>query len=306
MVGSTILVIGASGQLARALARLRSPDEYPVVCRGRPEADVADPLALQRLFEELSPAAVVNTAAYTAVDKAEAEPDLAFAINAAGPERLAAMCRDRCIPLIHVSTDYVFDGIARTPYEETHPIAPLGSYGASKAAGETAVRRSCPQHVILRGGWLYSMDGHCFLNTILRLGAQREELCIVDDQHGAPTWTHDLAAAIAAIVRRLLATQDHDLWGTYHLTAAGETTWFGFAEEIFRLRAVAGHSVPRLKSITTAEYPTPARRPAYSVLDNGKIGAAFGIRLPHWRDGLARCLARARATGATAAEDKVA
>ncbi len=303
MAGLPILVIGAGGQLARAVGRLKRIDGHPIVCRGRPHADVTDPLALQRLFSACAPAAVVNAAGYTAVDEAQRAASSAFAINAEGPEHLARLCRDRQIPFVHVSTDYVFDGTGQTPYRETDEIAPLGVYGASKAAGEAAIRRVYPRHVILRTAWLYSRDGHNFLNTMLRLGAERAQISVVDDQHGSPTWTADVAAAIATILRRLLTNTDDDLWGTYHLTSRGETTWLGFAAEIFRLRAAAGQKTPKLKAIATEEFAAPAPRPAYSVLDTGKIEAAFGIRPPPWQASLARCLADGRAA---TAQDKVA
>jgi dTDP-4-dehydrorhamnose reductase len=286
-----ILVIGAGGQLARALARFSAVLDHPVVCRGRPGADLANPASLQKAFDELTPVAVINAAAYTAVDKAEEEPEASFAANAAGPEALATLCDERGLPLIHVSTDYVFDGTGRVPYTETDAIAPLGVYGASKAQGEAAVRRVCPRHVILRTSWLYSMEGRNFLTTMLRLGATREELGIVNDQHGTPTWAHDVAGAICTIARQLIADRREDAWGTYHLTGAAETTWFGFASEIFRLAAARGSKVPRLKPIATKDYPTLARRPSYSVLDTSKIRSAFAISLPGWQKSLAQCFA---------------
>ena len=294
MLRIPVLVIGAKGQLARALARCDSVDGHPIVCCGRPDADITAPETLQRLVDELSPCAIVNTAAYTGVDKAEADKEPAFAVNADGCEALARVCGARGLPLIHLSTDYVFDGAARTPYTEADAIAPLGVYGASKAAGETAIRRHCPRHVILRTAWLYSMDGQNFLTTMIGLGAKREELSIIADQHGTPTWTRDVAAAITAILRPILAGADEAEWGTYHLTAQGSTTWFGFATEIFRLAAEAGQRAPRLKAITTAEYPLAARRPAYSVLDCSKIGASLGIRMPAWQESLRQCIAASR------------
>jgi dTDP-4-dehydrorhamnose reductase len=286
-----ILVIGASGQLACALARRGAILDHSIVCRGRPEANLADTASLQRQFDDLAPVVVINAAAYTAVDKAEEEPEAAFAANAAGLETLATLCEARGLPLIHVSTDYVFDGTGRVPYTETDAIAPLGVYGVSKAQGEAAVRRACARHVILRTSWLYSMEGRNFLTTMLRLGATRDELSIVNDQHGAPTWTHDVAGAICTIARRLVADRRDDAWGTYHLTGAGETTWFGFASEIFRLAAARGSKVPHLTPIAAKDYPTLAKRPPYSVLNTSKIRSAFAISLPGWQESLAQCLA---------------
>jgi dTDP-4-dehydrorhamnose reductase len=211
---------------------------------------------------------------------------------------LARLCAAASLPLIHISTDFVFDGTRRRPYVETDAVLPLGTYGASKAAGETAVQRACAQHVILRTSWVYSAHGNNFLKTMLRLGAERAELGVVDDQRGSPTSAHDLADAIFEIAPRLVAANDKPLWGTYHLTGAYETTWHGFAAEIFRQAAIRGATVPRLKAITTADYPTPARRPAYSVLDNTKFLETFGFALPDWRASLSRCMADVCPNGA--------
>jgi dTDP-4-dehydrorhamnose reductase len=294
MAARPILVIGAMGQLARALGRHHFIDCHPIVCRGRPDVDLTEPASLERAIAALSPAAVVNSAAYTAVDKAEEDWATAFAANAEGPERLAHICFNRQISLIHVSSDYVFDGASHRPYCESDPIAPLSVYGTSKAAGEAAIRQACPRHIILRTAWLYSVEGHNFLTTMLRLGAERDEISVVDDQQGTPTWVQDFAGAVVAILQRLLASGDETLWGTYHLTNRGATTWFGFANEIFRERAAAGERVPRLRAIPTAAYPTPARRPAYSLLDNTKVMEVFGLSLPPWQASLASCLSQCR------------
>jgi dTDP-4-dehydrorhamnose reductase len=309
MAGFRILVVGARGQLARGLERCGARDGHTIICRGRPDADLTDPLSLQRLFTEFIPDAVVNAAAYTAVEKAEEERSAAFAVNAEGAEHLARLCAERNLPLIHISTDYVFDGTQRTPYHEGDAIAPLGVYGASKAAGEGAIRRLCSRHVILRTAWLYSMEGQNFLTTMLRLGAAREELLVVSDQYGTPTWTHDVAGAILAVLRRVSTDGQDAPWGTYHLTADGTTTWFGFAAEIFRLAHAAGQKVPRLKAIGTADYPSAVRRPLYSVLDNSKIASAFDIRLPAWQLSLARCFAESQSAASNtkpASKEKVA
>ncbi|HUE47287.1 MAG TPA: dTDP-4-dehydrorhamnose reductase [Aestuariivirgaceae bacterium] len=281
----TILVIGRSGQVARALAR------YPgVVTVGRPDADLANPKTLAAVIARHAPAAVVNAGAYTAVDAAEAERDEAFAVNAAGAGHLARACAGADVPLVHISSDYVFDGSATRPWLEDDEIAPLSAYGTSKAEGETQVRDAGGRHVILRTSWIYSETGRNFLTTMLRLGGQRPELAIVDDQLGAPTYAADVAAAIARIVAAA-ETRD-DIWGTYHFANAGSTTWFGFAAEIFAQSQARGRPVPKLKPITTAEYPTPARRPAYSVLDTAKFTRVFGNVPPDWREALTRCMAR--------------
>jgi dTDP-4-dehydrorhamnose reductase len=302
MARPPILVFGAEGQLARALARHHALDGHLIVCRGRGEgADIADAAAVEATLAELAPSAVVNTAAYTAVDKAETDSTAAFAVNTEGPRHLARACASRAIPLIHVSTDYVFDGAASTPYREEDPIAPLGVYGASKAAGEAAIRENCPWHIILRTAWLYSLDGRNFLTTMLGCkateNAETAPIRVVNDQCGCPTSTHDVASAILTLLYRIFSSPDDRAWGTYHLTSSGATTWFGFATEIFRLASAEGRAVPRVIPITTAERPTPARRPRYSVLDNSKIASTFDIRLPAWQDSLAFCMAQGMPQG---------
>lgn len=285
-MNGTILVIGRSGQVAQALA------QYPgVVTAGRPEADLAKPETLVAALARHAPAAVVNAGAYTAVDAAESERDEAFAINAAGAGHLAQACAEADVPLVHISSDYVFDGDATRPWREDDPVAPLSAYGASKAEGEAQTRAAGGRHVILRTSWIYSETGRNFLTTMLRLGRERPELAIVDDQIGAPTYAADVAAAVARIVETTETGRD-DIWGTYHFANAGSTTWFGFAAEIFAKAQALGWPVPKLKPITTAEYPTPARRPAYSVLDTAKISRVFGIAPPEWREALGRCMAR--------------
>lgn len=290
MTERPILVIGRSGQVASALSGLSAIGPYPVVCAGRPDLDFLRPETLARTVDRTDPCMIINAAAYTAVDKAEEEPEQAFAINAEGPERLAGLCADRAIPLIHLSTDYVFDGAATRPYREDDPVAPLGVYGASKAAGEDAVRRVHSRHIIIRTAWVYGAVGQNFLRTMLRLGAERDELGIVADQHGTPTYATDIAHALSGITIQILDAGNLADWGTYHLTNAGETTWYGFAEEIFRLSAAAGNPVPRLRPIATEDYPTPARRPAYSLLDTAKLRDIFGVTMPQWQDGVRRCM----------------
>jgi dTDP-4-dehydrorhamnose reductase len=293
MGAQPILVVGANGQLARALARLAPQGGRGVTCRGRPDTDVRDAQSLARTLDETESSIIVNAAAYTAVDEAEAEPQAAYAVNADGAGHLARLCRDRNLALIHLSTDYVFDGTRQVPYREDDRVAPLGVYGQSKAAGEAAVRRWCPQHVILRTAWLYSMDDRNFLTTMLRLAKERDSLDVVADQHGTPTWAADVADAILAIAHALKReeTRTGPLWGTYHLTARGATTWHGFAQEIFRLSARSGGTMPSINAVTTDGYPSAAPRPAYSVLDTAKIAAAFGVTLPPWEESLARCIA---------------
>lgn len=279
-----ILVFGSNGQVGSALVQCLAAD-VELVALTRAEVDVSDAAAVVRSIEEHKPDFVINAAAYTAVDRAETEHDVAERVNAEAPGVMAAAARRAGAWLVHYSTDYVFDGSAHTPYPEDAPAAPLGVYGRSKLAGERAVRAASDRYLILRTSWVYSLQGHNFLNTVRRLAAERAELRIVDDQWGSPTYAGDIARATAQLLRGALRAPEHS--GTYHLSAAGATTWCRFAAKIV---ATAGLDV-RIVPITTAEYPTAAVRPRYSVLDNAKLARTFGVRLPHWEEGLARCLA---------------
>lgn len=287
-----VLILGTSGQVGTELMRAAWPQDTELVGLARPDVDMARPETVEAAVAGHAPDLVVNATAYTAVDKAESDRDAAFAVNRDGPGRLAAACAARGVPLIHISTDYVFDGTKPAPYTEEDPVAPLGAYGASKEAGEAAVRAACPRHVILRTSWVYAAHGANFVRTMLRLGAEREEMRVVADQHGAPTAASDIAAAIVTIAGRIAeAKGGRDVpWGTYHFTGTGETTWHGFAERIFRRLKTATGRRPRLQAIATADYPTPARRPANSRLDCARIRTAFGIEAPRWEDSLDRVL----------------
>ncbi|WP_109122053.1 dTDP-4-dehydrorhamnose reductase [Azospirillum sp. TSO22-1] len=279
-----MLVFGHDGQVAHALRTMAAPD-LTVTALGRAGADITDADAVRRAVEAARPDVAVNTAAYTAVDRAETEAEQAFAVNRDGAGHIAAACAAAGVPLIHYSTDYVFDGAKDGPWREDDPIAPLGVYGASKAAGEAAVRAAGPRHVILRTAWVFGAHGNNFVRTMLRLGAERERLGIVADQRGCPTAAADLASAAVAVARHVLATGEG--WGTYHCCGAPPTTWHGFAEAIFEERRRAtGLAPPRLDAIATADYPTPARRPANSVLDTARFAARFGLPAPAWRDAL--------------------
>jgi len=292
MAEKAILVAGRTGQLARCLAEEARRRGRALVALGRPELDLARPELLAKAVVAHTPRAIVNAAAYTAVDKAEAEPTLAMAVNRDGAGALAAVARRLGVPFIHVSTDYVFDGRKAAPYREDDLPSPLGAYGRSKLDGEAAVRAACPAGVILRTSWVYSPFGQNFVATMLRLAATREKVQVVDDQHGAPTAAPDLAAAILDLAEQLTAQRadTRETGGIYHLTNAGETSWYGFAGAIFAGWARRGHRVPTLEPITTAQYPTPARRPANSRLDCNKIARVFGLRLPPWQSSLDRCL----------------
>jgi dTDP-4-dehydrorhamnose reductase len=291
-----VLVIGRSGQLAGALKAARWPAGVEVTCRGRDELDLASGAALREAVIAERPDLVINAAAYTAVDKAESEPDLAYAVNRDGPAALAEACQTIGAPLVHVSTDYVFDGRKTGAYVEEDPVNPTSVYGASKQAGEAAIRDRLPAHVILRSAWIYAPAGHNFVRTMLRLGRERAELRVVDDQIGSPTAAEELARGVLGAATRLFAGGTD--FGTFHFAGAGSTSWFGFAEAIFEL---AGGPRPRLIAIPTSGYPTPARRPANSVLDSGKFARLYGVTARPWRESLARCLAEIAARETSAA-----
>ena len=288
-----LLLLGGNGQVGRELRRSLLPlGELVVATRDGGDADAAAdfdaPASLAALIEQTAPEVVVNAAAYTAVDKAETDAAAAFRINAEAPAAIAQACVDTGALLVHYSTDYVFDGNATRPYREDDATAPLGVYGASKLAGEQAIRASGVRHAILRTAWVYAAHGRNFLLTMLRLANERDELRVVADQIGAPTPAAWIADATAEIIRRGVMAS-----GTWHLVADGETSWHGFAEAIVDEAHALGLIArkPRVVAIPTADYPTPARRPAYSVLDTTRLQRDFGVAPPDWRDGLRRTLA---------------
>lgn len=286
----TILVTGANGQVGHHFTSCRNDTGHPLLCLTRQGLDITDPEAVGAVLAAQKPALVINAAAYTAVDRAESEKEQAFLVNREGCRYLARHCRLHDIPLLHISTDYVFDGSKSAPYRETDPVQPLGIYGESKFAGEQLVRELTPKHIILRTSWVFGVHGHNFVKTMLRLGKEREELKIVVDQRGGPTGAADIAETLLRIGAAILAGDRID-WGTYHYSGKPETTWFGFAEEIFQQAGRAGYRSPRLLPIPTSAYPTPARRPANSVFDCGKIKEKFGIEQPDWRHSLEKVLA---------------
>jgi dTDP-4-dehydrorhamnose reductase len=281
-----IAIIGCNGQLGWELERRgkrRGMDTLALDC---PEIDISDPASIDSRIDFSNIDLIINAAAYTAVDRAESEPEAAFAVNRDGPANLAKRCRDRGIPLIHVSTDYVFDGTKQGGYTEEDPVAPLGVYGESKAAGEAEVRKILPEHFILRTAWLCGVHGHNFVKTMLKLGRERDTLKVVSDQFGCPTFAADLAEAILEVVCQAKKNQSVK-WGTYHYCGAGKTTWHGFATAIFEIaRQYEKLTVESVVPISTAEYPTPVKRPANSVLDCSKIERKFGIRPRPWRESL--------------------
>jgi len=285
-----VLVIGRTGQLATSLLSAEKPPGMQLVACSRPQLDITSRMSVRNTLEGVRPDLVINTAAYTAVDKAEEEKKIAFAVNAEGAAHLARECQRLDIPLIHVSTDYVFDGRKKTPYTEDDVPAPLNVYGQSKLAGEEAVQQTWAKHVILRTSWIFSPFGHNFAKTMLRLVQTHDTLNIVADQHGSPTYAPHLADAILRLVNRLQLGQEGFPWGVYHLCGSGEATWHGFAREIFSCSARLGGPVAKVHAISTAEYPTPARRPANSRLSCAKMEQNFGIHLPHWQEGVALCV----------------
>ena len=274
-----ILVFG-HGQLGQELARAANTHGIPMRVLARADADIAVPGAAAGAIMRERPSLVVNAAGYTKVDAAESDPDAAQRDNEIGPHELARACADAGVPLVHVSTDYLFDGTKEGAYREDDPIAPLGVYGRTKAAGERAVREALREHVILRTSWVYGEFGQNFLKTMLRLAATRDELRVVADQRGCPTSTRELAAAIVRIAPRL-ATRE-DIWGTYHFAGLGATTWHVFATHIVAAQAPLTGRKPRVTAITTTDYPTPARRPANSELDSALFAEIFGFRARPW------------------------
>jgi dTDP-4-dehydrorhamnose reductase len=287
-----LVVTGRNGQVARALTELSgirseiSP-EVSVFTLSRPDFDLAADADFAGRIAGLKPDVIVNAAAYTAVDRAESERDLAFSINAGGAGRVARAAKLLSVPIIQVSTDYVFDGNLARPYIENDPTAPVNFYGVTKLAGEVAVCSATPDHVILRTSWVYAPFGQNFVLTMLKLGAQRDELRVVGDQHGAPTSAFDIATTIATIARHLVDRPgDRSLRGVFHMTNQGSTTWAGFASEIFRFATEHGGSYARVVPIPTSQYPTPAKRPISSRLATEKLAERYGVRPAPWASAL--------------------
>ncbi len=304
-----VLVAGREGQLAQALVPAFATAGWRVAAKGRADGlDLTGPAdAITEAVRAEAPDLVVNAAAYTAVDRAETEPAAASAVNRDGAAALAAAAAAVGAPVVHVSTDYVFDGAKGQPYAESDATAPIGAYGRSKLEGEAAVLAANPRAAVLRTSWVCSATGQNFLRTMLRLAEAREEVSVVDDQRGAPTFAADLAAAILAMAPRLAASPAGDeAFGVFHLSGAPDTTWHGFASAIFAGAAARGRRAPALRAIPTSAYPTPTRRPADSRLDCSRIAAVHGVRRPDWRPALERCLddllgdAPAAAAGAAA------
>lgn len=293
MDGIRLLVTGYEGQVARGLLAIAGPSggRPTVNALGRPDLDITDLSSVERAIDAFSPDLLVNTAAYTAVDKAENDVEAAFAINRDGARNVAAAAADAGLPIIHISTDYVFDGDKAEPYVETDATGPTGIYGRSKLEGEHAVAAANPRHAILRTAWVYSTHGHNFLKTMLRLAANQDVVRVVADQYGTPTYAADIANGLLSVARKILATPEREDWrGVFHMVAEGGTSWAGFAEEIFAQSARYGGPCARVEPIRTTDYPTAAKRPANSRLDTTKFQKTFGYVLPDWKDGVRRCV----------------
>ncbi|MBX2869264.1 MAG: dTDP-4-dehydrorhamnose reductase [Acidiferrobacterales bacterium] len=292
-----VLIFGKHGQVGGALLRqlthpstLVDPERYEVIATDIEDVDLTDNEATASLVLETKPDWVLNTSAHTAVDKAESEPELAYQLNATAPETIAKACHKIGATMVHYSTDYVFDGSSKTAYLETDEPNPQSVYGRTKLAGEQVVANNLPQHFIFRTAWVYSSGGKNFVNTMLRLARDRDELKVVGDQFGSPTLADDLATATIEVMQQVVAlgsSFDDPAYGIYNATGSGYTSWAGFSEEIMRQ---SGNDQVSVLSIPTEDYPTPAPRPAFSVLDNSKIKQRFGIQLDEWQSALRRCL----------------
>jgi dTDP-4-dehydrorhamnose reductase len=287
-----MLITGANGQLGLEIIDVTQSKGCRVQAPSEDDLDITDIDKINHLLDRLQPDLVINTAAYTQVDKAETEEALAFKVNKTGCTNLARMCAEHKIPLVHISTDYVFDGRKGTPYIETDPIAPLGVYGRSKAEGEAEIRSLLKEHIILRTSWLYGFHGQNFVKTMLNLSTSKKIIQVVADQYGSPTSATDLAGAILTLSRQLQKGSTNH-WGTYHYCGLGVITWHRFAEKIMELiRQIGGEQTAIVKPVTTDEYPSPTERPAYSALDCGRIYQQFKISPKPWQKSLEKTIRR--------------
>ena len=294
-----IAVTGKAGQVVTSLVERGAAAGHEVIALGRPELDLVDPASVVRVLEAAAPDAIVSAAAYTAVDRAESESDLVHAVNGTGAGAVAEAARALGVPLVHVSTDYVFDGTLGRPYAESDPTGPTGVYGASKLAGEQAVLAAYGDNsAVLRVAWVYSPFGANFVKTMLRLAGDRNEVSVVADQLGNPTSALHIADGIIRVATNMVADSYPELRGVFHMTASGEASWADFAEAIFAASAARGGPSARVKRITTADYSTPAKRPANSRLDCSLIAKTHGVVLPEWRQSLESVMARLHAAAA--------
>ncbi|MBW2569552.1 MAG: dTDP-4-dehydrorhamnose reductase [Deltaproteobacteria bacterium] len=285
-----ILVTGSKGQLGSELISQGKQFDFEILPFDLPELDITDIIQVEKILSKSQPSLVINAAAYTNVDSAESEQTLAYKANRDGPANLAKACAKAKIPLIHISTDYVFDGREKTPYIETDPVSPTGVYGKSKEQGEAEVRSHLNQHIILRTAWLYGIHGHNFVKTMLKLGRKKKIIKVVADQYGCPTSSDDLAEAVLTIADDI-RNNSKIKWGTYHYCGQGITTWHKFTETIFEItKQYDSTGIPRIEPVTTAEYPTKAKRPAFSALDCSLIYKNFGISAKPWQESLKRTI----------------
>lgn len=287
-----LLITGANGQLGRCLQDVLADTEHEVIALDRSGLDIGDAEAVNRIVDQHQPQAIINAAAYTAVDQAESEPELAARINTTGPENLAKAAERHSALLIHISTDYVFDGSKTTPYTEEDATNPQGVYGQTKLDGEKAVQQHCSRHVILRTAWVFSEYGNNFVKTMLRLGKERDELGVVADQIGCPTYAGTIAGAACSVLHAF--SEDRAQYGVYHYCGDESVSWYEFARCVFEVAERRGElpEPPQVNPITTKDYPTPATRPAYSVLSSDKLNTSFGVRADDWRISLEAVLSR--------------
>lgn len=279
-----VLVLGKSGQLAVALSRLAHPDAT-IICAGRPELDLENEASIRAAIARHTPEIVINAGAFTAVDRAESEPDAAMAINAQGAGNAAAACAEAGIPIVHISTDYVYSGSKTAPYVESDPTGPINAYGRSKLAGEIAVATHNPAHVILRTGWLYAPWGTNFARTMMRLGQERDVVNVVADQFGTPTYVPHLAETVMKVALANCKVTDNTKQGVFHVASSGEASWADFAERLFAVSKRHGGPYARVERIGSSDYPTAAARPGYSVLSTVKLRDVFGLEMPAWQIG---------------------
>jgi len=289
-----LLIAGWQGQIARGLVEAAPACPDVRACAvGRAALDICEARSIERALSQIEPTVVINSAAYTAVDKAETDAERAFALNRDGARMLAQAAAKRGIPIIHMSTDYVFDGSKASPYAEDDAPAPATVFGRSKLEGEAAVSAANPKHVILRTAWIYSPTGRNFVKAMLERAAASDRVRVVDDQRGSPTYAPHLVAAILDVARQLSGRKGTDgPWGIYNAAGSGTTTWRGLAEEVFRRSTAFGGPSAEVEPIRSADYPTPAQRPANSQLDCAKLERTFGLRLPVWQEGVADCVER--------------
>lgn len=286
-----LAVTGLKGQIVSALIEC-APRDIEIIALGRPQFELARREAVLASLRHARCEVIINAAAYTQVDKAESEPELAMRINAEGAGHVAQAAAELGVPLLHLSTDYVFDGQLDRPYREDDPTKPTSIYGCSKLAGEEKIRETHQRHVILRTAWVYSPFGVNFVKTMLRLGADRDEINVVADQYGNPSSAIDIAEALIFIAKRLRKDHSNDFYGTFHMTGAGEASWADMAQWIFQIEEEYSKKNMLIHRIETKDYPTPAHRPINSRLDNTKLKNIYGISLPHWRSSLEKCVRR--------------